>query len=203
VVRKDIDYHHSLASKWFPLLAQEVIEPERKKGEFMRTSATKWSLILLCFSMAGAVGGGLYEHMVLMPLWASSPPASFAIIQADTGVPLQNFWIPVHVAITVFLLLSLVLAWREKKARLFLLIGFTSYLIMRVWSIFFFIPEMLSFQKVPLDSTASEELVARVAQWTTLTWYREPLDAISFLSFLLALYGLKRLGDFTRQGAAP
>jgi hypothetical protein len=153
--------------------------------------------------MACAVGGGLYEHMVLMPLWASSPPPSFAIIHAGTGVPLQNFWVPVHVAITVFLLLSLVLAWREKKARLFLFIGLASYLLMRVWSIYFFIPEMLSFQKVPLDSPPSEELMARVAQWTTLTWYREPLDALSFLSFLLALYWLKRVGDFTRQEAAP
>jgi hypothetical protein len=153
--------------------------------------------------MACAVGGGLYEHMVLMPLWASSPPPSFAIIQAGTGVPLQNFWVPVHVAIPVFLLLSLVLAWREKKARLFLFIGLASYLLMRVWSIYFFIPEMLSFQKVPLDSPPSEEFMARVAQWTTLTWYREPLDGLSFLSFLLALYWLKRVGDFTRQEAAP
>jgi hypothetical protein len=169
----------------------------------MRTNATKWSLILLCFSMAGAVGGGLYEHMVLMPLWASSPPASFAMIQADTGVPLQNFWIPIHVAITVFLLLSLVLAWREKKARLFLLIGLASYLSMRVWSIVFFIPEMLSFQKVPLDSPPSAELLQRVAQWTSLTWYREPLDALSFLSFLLALDGLQRPRDPPRNEATP
>jgi len=64
--------------------------------------------------------GGLYEHMVSCA-YGFIPPASFAMIQADTGVPLQNFWIPVHVAITVFLLVWLVLAWREKRARLFLL----------------------------------------------------------------------------------
>ena len=121
----------------------------------MRTSAAKWSLILLCFSMAGAIGGGLYEHMVLMPLWATSPPSSFAMIQPGTGVPLQGFWIPVHVAITVFLLFSLGLAWKERKARRFLLIGLGSYVIMRLWSGLFFIPEMLAFQKVPLDAPAS------------------------------------------------
>ena len=32
----------------------------------MRTRAAQWSLMLLCFSMAGAMGGGLYEHMVLI-----------------------------------------------------------------------------------------------------------------------------------------
>ncbi len=63
----------------------------------------QWVLILLCFSMAGALGGGLYEDIVLTPLWSRSPPSSFAIIQHGTGVPLQRFWIPVHAAITVII----------------------------------------------------------------------------------------------------
>jgi hypothetical protein len=52
---------------------------------------------------------------------------------------------------------------------------------MRVWSGLFFIPEMLEFQKLPLDSPPSAELSARVARWTFWTWFREPLDIISFL----------------------
>jgi hypothetical protein len=168
----------------------------------MRTRAAQWSLMLLCFSMAGALGGGLYEHIVLMPLWAASPPSSLAMIQPGTGIPLQQFWIPVHVAITVFLLLSLVLAWKERKARRFLLIGFGSYLIMRVWSGLFFIPEMLAFQRVPLDAPASLELTARVSRWTFWTWFREPLDALSFLSFLLALVWLERPEDVIRHDDA-
>jgi hypothetical protein len=31
-----------------------------------------WSLILLAFSMAGAFGGGLYEHIGLTPIWSAS-----------------------------------------------------------------------------------------------------------------------------------
>ena len=169
----------------------------------MRTSMAKWSLVLLCFATACAVGGGLYEHVVLMPLWAAAPPSSFSIIQPGTGVPLQRFWVPVHLAITVLLPFSLVLAWTERKVRLFLFIGLTSYLVMRVWSILFFIPEMLSFQRVPLDSPPSAELLERVMEWTSFTWYREPLVAIAFLSFLLALYWLKRPRGFTRQEALP
>jgi hypothetical protein len=153
--------------------------------------------------MAGAVGGGLYEHIVLMPLWAASPPLSFAIIQPATGVPLQRFWIPVHVAITVCLLVSLVLAWQERTVRSFLLIRLGSYLAMRIWSVLFFIPEMLAFQQVPLDAPPSAELAARVAAWTFWTWFREPLDVLSFLSFLLALFWLKRPEDATQHEATP
>ena len=158
----------------------------------MNIKFAEWSMILLCLSMASALGGGLYEHIVLTPLWSASPPSSFAIIQPGTGVPLQKFWIPVHAAITIFLILSLALAWRQIEVRRFLLIGLGVYLVMRAWSGLFFIREMLAFQKVPLDSPPSVELSARVASWTFWTWFREPLDIISFVCFLLALSWLKR-----------
>src|SRR5688572_22540360 len=111
----------------------------------MKTNLAKWSLILLCFSMAGAIGGGLYEQIVLTPLWSRSLPSSFSIIQPGTGVPPQNFWIPVHAAITIFIILSLFLTWKAKKVRRLLLIGLNSYILMRVWSGLFFIREMLEF----------------------------------------------------------
>jgi hypothetical protein len=62
-------------------------------------------LIVLCFAIAVALGGGLFESIVLTPMWSRSPPSSFSIIQPGTGVPLQRFWIPVHVAITLFIIL--------------------------------------------------------------------------------------------------
>lgn len=158
----------------------------------MREVAAQWSLILLCFSMAAAIGGGLYESIVLTPLWSKSPPSSFSIIQPGTGVPLQRFWIPVHAAITLFIILALVMTWRDVTVRRLLLVALASYIVMRAWSALFFIPEMLAFQKVPLDSAPSPELSARVSRWTFWTWFREPLDILSFLCSLLALYRLKR-----------
>ena len=157
----------------------------------MKNLIAYWSLILLCFSMAAAIGGGLYEGIVLTPLWRHAPPSSFAVIQPGTGVPLQRFWIPVHAGITVFVLLALALTWRDAPVRHMLLIGLSSYVVMRVWSGFYFIPEMLAFQKVPLDAPPSPELVARVSRWTFLTWFREPLDVISFLCWLIAFGRLK------------
>jgi hypothetical protein len=156
----------------------------------MTSNPTEWSLVLLCFSMAGAFGGGLYEHIVVTPLWSKSPPSSFTIIQPETGVPLQQFWIPVHAAITLFAISSLIIAWHDLTVRYFLLLGVISYVVMRVWSGMFFIPEMLAFQKIPVDSAPSAELSARVARWTFWTWFREPLDTLSLLCFLMALYRL-------------
>ncbi|HET9866518.1 MAG TPA: hypothetical protein VFQ06_04450 [Nitrospira sp.] len=168
----------------------------------MKTNLAKWSLILLCLAMAGAIGGGLFEHIVLIPLWSKSPPSSFSIIQPGTGVPLQNFWIPVHAASTIFIVSSLALTWKEVKARRLLLVGLASYIVMRAWSGLYFIREMLEFQKVPLDSPQSAELSARVANWISWTWFREPLDVISMLCFLLALFWLKRPEGVARHEAS-
>ena len=89
----------------------------------MKAIVASWSLILLCFSLAAALGDGLYESIILMPLWSKSPPSSFAIIQPATGMPLQRFWIPVHVAITLCLIVALVLTWGEPTVRRLLLLA--------------------------------------------------------------------------------
>ena len=123
-------------------------------------------MILLCYSLAAAIGGGLYEHIVLTPMLSKSPPSSFSIIQPTTGVPLQRFWIPVHAAITLFIILSLMMTWSDMTVRRLLLVALVCYIVMRVWSFLFFIPEMLAFQNVPLDSAPSADLAARVSRWT-------------------------------------
>jgi hypothetical protein len=158
----------------------------------MPADFARWPLLLLCLSFAVALGGGVFESVVLAPLWSSAPPRSFAIIQPGTGVPLQRFWIPVHTAITLCLVGSLVTTWRDRPVRRLLLVALVSYGVMRIWSGLYFIPEMLAFQKVPLDSPPSPELAARVSRWTFWTWFREPLDVLSFVCSLLALYGLRR-----------
>jgi len=163
-------------------------------GASMKERLRGGVLMLPCAAMAGAIGGGLYEHIVLIPLWSASPPSSFSVIQPDTGVPQQRFWIPVHTAITTLLLAALFAIWKERKARRFILIGLACYAVMRVWSAVFFIPEMLAFQRVPLDSVPTPELMARVASWTFWTWFREPLDIAVFACFLLALFWVKKPG---------
>src|SRR6266403_5193523 len=103
-----------------------------RKEVSMTTNLALWSLILLCFSMAGAFGGGLYEHIVLTPIWSASPPSSFSIIQPGTGVPLQRFWIPVHAAITGFILWALFLTWNDLTVRRLLLIARLSSICSRL-----------------------------------------------------------------------
>ena len=145
------------------------------------------SLMLAIFASAVAVGGGIFEMSVLVPQWAKNPPASFATIQEGTGVPLQRFWIPVHIAITITLLLTVIVNWSRPTQSTLILAGIGCYVIMRAWSGFYFIPEMLAFQKIPLESASTAELTERVIRWGKLTWLREPLDLGLFFCLLSAL----------------
>jgi len=153
----------------------------------MRKDWSGWALLALSLVLALAVGGGgLYEHVVLIPLWSGDPPGSFAIIQPETGVPQQRFWIPIQAAITVAFGAALAVTWRERAVRRMLLVGVASYVLMRLWSALYFIPEMLAFQGMRLDNPPSADVLSRVHRWTSLTWWREPLDVLSFLCAMLA-----------------
>src|SRR3981081_1520639 len=109
-----------------------------------------------------------------MAQWSVQPPASFALIQKGTGVPLQRFWIPVHILITIGLVASLIANWKYADRRSLIIIAVISYLAMRAWSFTYFIPEMLRFQNIPLDQPQTAALLDRVRTWNRLTWFREP-----------------------------
>lgn len=64
----------------------------------------------------------------------------FALTNSASAICLLNFWIPVHVAITIFVILSLILTWKEAKVRYLLLVGLGSYIVMRGWSGLYFHP---------------------------------------------------------------
>jgi hypothetical protein len=47
----------------------------------------------------------------------------------------------------------------------------------------------LEFQSVPVTSAPSMELSARVASWTYWSWFREPLDIITFCLLCWLYFG--------------
>ena len=145
------------------------------------------SLVFATFCLALAVGGGIYEGLIVNPQWSINPPSSFSLVQEKTGIPLQKFWIPAHILITLFIVAALFLNWRSPARRNFIIVAVISYIVMRVWSFIYFIPEMLSFQKVAIDSPPTDQLLERVERWNALTWWRLPLDLVSFFCLIWAL----------------
>jgi hypothetical protein len=102
------------------------------------------------------LGGGLYEFSVVDPFW----PRRVEIVQpARGGIDRKRFWIPVHVAFELALIVALVFTWSQPEVRFWLLTALASHAVMRIWSAFDFIPKALAFERV--DAATISEAEAR------------------------------------------
>jgi hypothetical protein len=132
-------------------------------------------------------GGGLFEEIVVAPVWSASPPTSFALIQAPNGLSLISFWIPFHIAANIFLIVALILNWRIKIRRNYLLIVLGLYMVIRVATFAYFAPEIIVFENTPAQGAFSPEFAARAEQWTILSWFRTIGEIGIYILLLLAI----------------
>lgn len=134
-----------------------------------------------------SVGGGLYEFSVVDPFWPSRPD----LVQPSRGgISRKRFWIAIHVAFEVLLIVALVWAWSQPAVRTWLLVALASHGVMRLWSAFDFIPKALAFEKAE-PGTVSE---AAARRWTARSRLRLPLDLVTSGSLLWALVLVARTG---------
>jgi hypothetical protein len=135
---------------------------------------------IVAFLACASVGGGLYEALVLDPVWPHRP----AIIQPrNGGVSRRRFWIPVHTALEVALIVAIVACWGHHDVRIALLIALASHLLMRVWSLVDFVPKAVAFEKG--DPATIERAAAQ--RWARRSLLRLPLDIITCVAALAAL----------------
>jgi hypothetical protein len=132
-------------------------------------------------------GGGLFEEIVVAPVWSASPPASFSLIQEPNGLTLTNFWIPFHISANIFLIIALVLNWQYIKRRNYLLAVLGLYIVIRVATFAYFAPEIIAFENIPAEGPFSPELADRAEQWTTLSRLRGVGEIGINILLLLAL----------------
>lgn len=141
------------------------------------------TLVLIAITTLAAcvtLGGGLYEYLVIDPFWPKRP----GIIQSrNGGVSRARFWIPVHIAFEVLLIVSLIAAWSDADVRLALFVALISHAVMRVWSLVDFVPKALAFEKT--DPARVDEAAA--VRWTRRSLLRLPLDLITCAAMLAAL----------------
>jgi hypothetical protein len=147
-----------------------------------------WALIFISLAVALAfmsLGGGLYEHRVVDPVWPRRPD----LIQPGSGgVSRRRFWIPAHLTFELTLIAALVVAWSQPVVRVWLLLALISHVLMRIWSAFDFIPKALAFERA--DAATITETAAR--RWTRRSLWRLPLDLVTcaamFAAFATAVW---------------
>lgn len=144
----------------------------------MTTSALLVALtaLLACVTL----GGGLYEVVVLDPVWPGRP----AIVQPrHGGVSRRRFWVPAHTIFELVLIVTVIATWGQPDVRTAMLVALVSHAVMRLWSLVDFVPKAVGFDKTDPAAIDREQAV----RWTRRSLLRLPLDVVTCGAALTAL----------------
>ena len=124
---------------------------------------------LIYFLMNGAQ---LFETAVVIPKWTISPPESFQMIRGRYGLDLKTFWIVLHSVHEITFILAIVFCWKLDSIRNWLLILFAVHFAVRVWTLVYFAPNLIEFQKIANPTNESINLSTRTTLWRNLNYIR-------------------------------
>lgn len=135
------------------------------------TRAELWLCIttLLYFLMNGAQ---IFETLVFVPKWVNSPPDNFKLLSDGTEVSLKIFWIVLHSLHEITFILAIVFCWKIDPVRNWLLILFAIHIAVRIWTLSFFAPNIIAFQKMAETPSFAQDLINRTSLWQTLNYVR-------------------------------
>jgi hypothetical protein len=148
--------------------------------------AEMWLLIttLVYFLMNGAQ---IFETAAVVPKWSASPPESLALIGGTYGIDLKTFWIIVHSIHEITFFIALYFCWRIDPIRNWLLLLLGIHIGVRVWTLLYFAPNIIEFQKISAGNYSGyNDLAARITLWRNLNYVRVAI----FMSISIGLVPL-------------
>jgi hypothetical protein len=156
------------------------------------TRAEIWLFIttLIYFFMNGAQ---LFETAVIVPRWTASPPESLAMFKGKYGLDFKLFWIILHSVHEISFILAIVFCWQVAFVRNWLLVLFAIHFAVRVWTLIYFAPNIIGFQKIANTGEGSNDLLKRTIRWKQLNYLRVGLFiavSIGLLPLLIKLVHL-------------
>lgn len=117
-------------------------------------------------------GAQLFETAVIVPKWTAAPPESFHLFQGKYGLDFKMFWIIMHSIHEITFILAIVFCWKIAPVRNGLLLLFVIHFTIRVWTLLYFAPNIIAFQKVTETTGVDAELLSRTSLWRTMNYIR-------------------------------
>lgn len=147
-------------------------------------------------------GAQIFETALIVPAWTASPPESLGMFQGKHRLDFKTFWIATHSLHEITFILALVFCWKIPDVRNWLLVALTAHVAVRVWTIVYFAPTIIAFQRTPYGPTVDPDLVAKAARWRNLNYLRVALFmAINVALLPLTFRVARMLADAGRLGA--
>jgi hypothetical protein len=150
--------------------------------------ARQLSLFITITIWAIIAGGIVYSHIVYFPPYLSHLPESNQLITGEFGLKDGNFWMLVHPLAIIFTIITLILNWKLKVRRKFILIALCIYVLAIIATATYFLPELFAFAESNNSTTVTpSEWFQRGQSWQHLSWIRGFFMFLAFIMLLIAL----------------
>lgn len=133
--------------------------------------AETWLLIttLAYFLMNGAQ---IFETAVVVPKWTAAPTESFHLFKGKYGLDFKGFWIAAHSLHEITFILAIIFCWKIDPVRNWLLILFAIHFAVRIWTLAYFAPNIIEFQRIANSADTGVDLSSRASLWRNLNYLR-------------------------------
>jgi hypothetical protein len=154
--------------------------------------AETWLFIttLVFFVMNGAQ---IYETVVIIPKWTKSPPESLQILQGKYGLDLKTFWFTIHSVHEITFILAIAFCWKIGFIANWLMMLFALHIAVRAWTILYFAPNVIEFQKTVYAEVEGPALLKRTTLWRSWNYLRVGLSISLSLGLIPICLQLLRL----------
>jgi hypothetical protein len=150
--------------------------------------ARQISLIAAITIWAMIIGGIAYSHVVYFPAYLSHLPESNFLITGEYGLHDENFWMLAHPLAILFTITTLLLNWKLKVRRKFILIALSVYVLAIIATATYFLPELKNFAGSNRSANITRsEWFQRGQSWQYLSWIRGTFMYLCFILLLIAL----------------
>lgn len=93
------------------------------------------------------IGGIMYSYIVFFPTYLSHLPQSTALINGPYGLKDEAFWMVIHPAMMLSIIITLLLNWNSVSRRKYILIPCFIYALTITATFIYFVPELMAFAK--------------------------------------------------------
>jgi len=146
------------------------------------------SLFITITIWAIIIGGIVYSHIVYFPPYLSHLPESNNLITGEYGLHDENFWMFVHPLAILSTIITLILNWKLKARRKFILITFIIYALVILATAIYFLPQLKAFAGSNNSTTITpSEWFKRGQTWQYLSYIRGFFMCLGFIMLLIAL----------------
>ncbi|MHA4847321.1 hypothetical protein ACX0G7_24365 [Flavitalea antarctica] len=141
---------------------------------------------IACLAFAIIIGGAVYEHLNVVPVWAAAPPVSLSMFQGKYGLRPDLFWKIIHPVTILLFVLALAFNWKYAR-RSNIIVVLSAYILILVVTAIYFVPELISITSTPFSNVQDADLVKRASLWERLSIARLAVLVILAIKLFMGL----------------